>query len=288
MNTLSTYHTIYETAIRAAEQLLFRYKAQITEKDTEDIILSTVNYNDLLYRVENMIDTLKQQKVRYKFDKMDREEFEALVSNDLLGRKSKIITVGFAHKISDIDTLQSISEQYSITVSNLLAYNKLSNQDFEDLKEQSGVIQIPRTVDLSGNTAYNDIMVVGSHSGEKAWGIDWANEIVYDPDTQDIEFLSNQETLLQGVQNAFGEKGDIPGHPDQVIEIQAGSDLDSELFDLMVIAQLQTKLLKDRRLKDIIDIQITTGQGSKTINVVVTPINSEDPLVATIKNVPII
>lgn len=284
---LKSYQTVYETAIRSAEQLLFRYKAQIVGLDSDDITMMEINYNDLIYRLENMIAGLRQQKVRYKFDKMSKEEFDALISNNLLGRTTKIITVGYEHKLSDLDTLQSISEKYSIAVSEILSYNKFTNQGFEDLKEQNGVLKIPTTVDLSTKTVYSELAVTGTHSGKNAWGIDWANEIEYDESTEDIRILGNEGTLLQGVQNAFGEKGDIPGYPDHVIEIEVGSDMDSELFDIMTMAQLQSKLLRDKRIRRVDDVQIFTEVGQKKINITVTPVNSENPIEPITKIVPI-
>ena len=287
MNNLKSYQTTYEDAIRAAEQLLYRYKSFMVGLDSDDITLSEVNYNDLLYKLENIINGLKIQKIRYKFDRMSKEEFDALISNDLLGKPTKIVTVGYEHKLGDLDTLQSLSEQYSIPINELLMFNKLTNQRFEDLKEQGGILTVPTTVDLSTKTVYNDLAVTGTHSTKNAWGIDWANDIEFDDSTEDIKTLSNESTLLQGVQNAFGEKGDIPGYPDHVIEIEIGSDMDSELFDIMTMAQLQTKLLRDKRIRRVDDIQITTENGAKRMSIIITPINSENPIAPITKIIPI-
>lgn len=287
MSNLNTYDSTYQSAIFAAEQLLYRYKSYIANMDADDIILSKINFNDLIYRTENMVDNLKQQKVRYKFDKMSKVEFDALISNKLLGKPTQIVTVGYEHKLSDLDTLQSLSEQYSIEISELLNFNKITNQNFEDLKEQSGIIKIPTIVDLKSKTVYNDLAVVGSHSEKNAWGTDWSNEIEYDTDTEDIKIIDNEATLIQGIQNAFGEKGDIPGYPDHVIELEVGSDLEPELYDLMVMAQLESKLLRDKRIRRVEDISINTESGAKRIAVYVTPINSENPIKAPIKEVPI-
>lgn len=289
MNNLKSYQVIYENAIRAAEQLLYRYKNELVGLDVDDIVLSKINYNDLIYRLENMVDSLKQQKVRYKFDKMSKEEFDLLITNALLGRPPKIITVGYEHSLSDLDTLQSLSEQYAITVDKLLSYSGLTNQSFEDLKETTNAkITIPTTVDLSTKTAYNELAVVGSHSAKNAWGIDWSNDIEYDADTEDIKLLNNEETLLQGVQNSFGERGDIPSHLDHTIEIQVGSDLDSDLFDILTMAQLESKLLRDKRIRKVNDVIIDTEKGAKRISLTITPINSENPLEVKAKEIPLI
>ena len=287
MGNLNTYDSTYQQAIFATEQLLFRYKSYIADMDSEDIILSKVNFNDLIYRTENLVNGLKQQKVRYKFDKMSKVEFDALISNSLLGKPTQIVTVGYNHKLSDLDTLQSLSEQYSIEISELLNFNKITNQNFEDLKEQSGILQIPTIVNLKSKTVYNDLSITGSHSEKNAWGVDWSNDIEYDPDTEDIKIIDNEATLIQGMQNAFGEKGDIPGSPDHVIELEIGSDLDTDLYDIMVIAQLESKLLRDKRIRRVDDILIETESGAKRIAVYVTPINSENPIKAPIKEVPI-
>lgn len=288
MINLKTYQTAYEDAIRAAEQLLYRYKDQIVGLDSDDITLTTTDYNTLIYKLENMIDNLKQQKIRYRFDKMSKEEFDNLISNALLGKATKIVTVGYEHRLSDLDTLQSISEQYSININDVLLFNQLTNQGFEDLKEQSAILLIPTTVDLSTKTVYNDLAVTGTHSGKNAWGVDWANDIEYDPDAEDIVVLGNEETLLQGMQNAFGEKGDIPGYPDHSIEIQIGGDVDGNLFDILTMAQLETKLLRDKRIRRVDDIQITTESGAKKITIIATPINSENPIKFLPKEIPII
>lgn len=287
MGNLNTYDSTYQQAIFATEQLLFRYKSYIADMDSEDIILSKVNFNDLIYRTENLVNGLKQQKVRYKFDKMSKVEFDALISNSLLGKPTQIVTVGYNHKLSDLDTLQSLSEQYSIEISELLNFNKITNQNFEDLKEQSGILQIPTIVNLKSKTVYNDLSITGSHSEKNAWGVDWSNDIEYDPDTEDIKIIDNEATLIQGMQNAFGEKGDIPGSPDHVIELEIGSDLDTDLYDIMVIAQLESKLLRDKRIRRVDDILIETESGAKRIKVYVTPINSENPIATTVKEVPI-
>ncbi len=287
MSNLNTYDSTYQQAIFAAEQLLYRYKSYIANMDSEDVILSKINFNDLIYRTENLVNGLKQQKVRYKFDKMSKVEFDALISNNLLGKPTQIVTVGYNHKLSDLDTLQSLSEQYSIEISELLNFNKITNQNFEDLKEQSGILQIPTIVNLKSKTVYNDLSITGSHSEKNAWGVDWSNDIEYDPDTEDIKTINNEATLIQGMQNAFGEKGDIPGSPDHVIELEIGSDLDTDLYDIMVIAQLESKLLRDKRIRRVDDILIETESGAKRIKVYVTPINSENPIATTVKEVPI-
>lgn len=287
MEKLNTYDSTYQSAIFAVEQLLYRYKSFIVDFDADDVVLSGIDYNTLIYKTEKMLDGLKQQKVRYKFDKMDKSEFDALISNSLLGKPTRIVTVGYEHKLSDLDTLQSLSEQYSIELSELLSFNRMTNQQFEDMKEQNSVIKIPTIIDLQSKTVYNDLSVMGSHSEKKAWGVDWSNDIEYDPETEDVKIIGNEATLIQGLQNAFGEKGDIPGFPDHVIELEIGSDLDTDLYDLMVIAQLQSKLLVDKRIRKVDDVIIETGQGSKKITVFITPINSENPLKATIKEVPI-
>ena len=287
MQSISEYYYVYDVAIRECELLVAKYKAQVAALDPEEADIYEFNYDDEIYKLEKAIESFRKQKFRYIFDKMSKEEFEKLLENAILGNPSKLIVVGMEHVIKDVDTLQRISYEYNIPVIELLSYNRISSEDFEDLKEIQGTILIPMQIDLSRRTIYTDLPVFGSQAGKNAWGKDWANEIIWHAENKDIETLTPDETLVQGILNGFGQRGDIPGHEDFTIEIVIGQEIPDDAYDAMIIAQLESKVLRDRRVRKIKNIQIERSAGARFIYLTIIPINSENPIEISTPRIPI-
>ena len=287
-NSIAEYQTVYDEAIRSYELIIEKVKDKIKNMESIEIDLSETNYDDILYKLEKAIESFRKQKYRYIFDRMSLEEFEKVIENVALGRPPKLITVGIAYQVKEKDTLQLISYNYGIPVEDILIHNRMSSQDFEDIKEQNQTIYIPITVDISRQTIFTDLPVYGSQAGKKAWGRDWANEIVWDSNTNDIKVLTPDETLVQGILNGIGFRGDIPGHEDYTIELQIGGDLPDDAYDAMVIAQLESKLLRDKRVRKVENILIDRKEGARYIYVSIYPINSENPIDITPKKMPIV
>ena len=274
---ITEYEKIVDNAIALNYLLIDEFEQRTKNLSDDETILSTVNYNKLVYDRYNVNDLLFQQRVSYLFEKMSREEFTDFIQMRELGTNPKILRVNFSHTVKDYDTLQKIASDYNVDVKDILLHNNITVEQFEDLKIINGTVKIPTTINPDNNQI-TDVLVVGSQAGTNVWGVDWGNEITWNDETDDIVILSQENTLRQGLKNSFGEKGDIPGHEDYTIEVQIGTDITGDIYDAMLMAQLETKILQDKRFKKVEDIVITPTSGGRMATITVTPINVTNPL----------
>jgi len=283
MISILEYDKAFDTGLSTARKILETVKYQIEQLDDEDRDLALVNYDQTIFTLETNIADIEKLKVRYIYDKMDREEFNLILKNIAEGKPATVITVGREHKLRTLDTLRLLNVLYNTTVEELLSYNRLTVSEFDELKEINGIIYIPTIVNLQDRSTYSNLPVFGSVNGDKALGTDWFNEIEADS-SGDIRAMGNIETLQQGIENRFGEYGDIPGYEQDSIDLDWGRDYDSELIDLMTVVKISNKLLRDARIVKVEDVKITTNGLGKEVKVYVTAINGTDTIEALIKN----
>lgn len=286
MNT-TEQEKIIDNAIAANYLLIEQLENKIKGKSEDEVTLYPINYNKLISDRYKTRDILLQQRVSYLFERMNKEEYDNVIQMQQLGTNPQVLRVDFQHTVKDYETLQKISYDYGISVPDILLHNNITSDDFEDLKLINGTIKIPTTINPNNNQL-TEILVIGSQAGTNAWGVDWGNKIEWDDDTEDIKILSREDTLKQGLNNSFGEKGDIPGHEDYTIEIQISTDLTGELYDSMLIAQLEIKVLQDKRFKKVEDIQLIPVQGGRIAKMIVIPVNVLNPLQPIKTDIPVL
>jgi len=276
MASITEYKKGFDIAIKAAEQLLFNIKDKISNFDPVDAELNDIDYDGIIYNLEQQINEFHKHRVRYRFDKMSEEEFDLMLKNTAEGKPITLITIGLNHKLNKYDTPQSLIVQYGVTLEDILEYNKITLEELDDKIELNVTIKIPISINLKESTVYSEIPVFGSHRGSQAWGTDWENEISIDATTGDIKVLNNTDTLIQTIQNRFGEYGDIPGYEDQTIDFGWGEDIPRDLIDGMTLAKISQQFSIDKRIKEIVDIIITDASSiSKIVTIKLLPVNSD-------------
>lgn len=276
------YEKIFDDAIVQSQALLAKIKAKYKTFDTIRIDLLDTDYNEIIYQLETDIAELEKQKVRYKFDKMSREEFDIVLKNVAEGKPINLITIGKTHKLRMLDTLQLLSVVYEVSIDLLLDYNQITSDAFDDLKEANGTIQIPIVIDITKRTRYSDLPVFGSVNGKECWGSDWENEITLL--NGDIRILGNQATLIQGINNRFGEYGSIPGYESETIDLDWGSDYSPEIIDTLTTAKLSQKLLREPRIREVANIKIEAEELGKKYTIDIIPINGTESISTIISN----
>jgi hypothetical protein len=238
-----------------------------TERD-----LHNINFDNIIFKLEKVISDLEKQKVKYKFDRMDKEEFNKVLQNVLEGKKTTLITVGKEHKLTDYDTLQSLYDQYNINIDDILNYNKISTEEFNDKKTRGENILIPLIIDLKSSAVYSQLPVFGSIDGIKALGTDATNELVVD--NGDLKIIDGTDCLIQGLINRYGSYGDIPGYESNTIDLDWGSDYNSTMIDLLTLIKVKSRLLRDKRVSEINDVIINSQYNGKIVTVNLNAINT--------------
>lgn len=279
---ITEYEQIYADAIEKTKKVLYGILDQISGKDDVDVDLADTNYDFLVWTLERQIADFEKLKVRYRFEKMDREEFDVILKNIAEGKPIDVITVSKEHRVRSVDTLQLLSDVYGISVEKILKYNQINPSDFEERSLINATIQVPVIVNIKERNQYAELPVFGSLNGRKAWGTDWPNSLQIK--NGDIEVLDNEKTLAQGILNRFGQYGDIPGHEEYLIDTGWGGDYPAELKSSLDVVKLSEKVLLDKRIKKVDDVQIEEFSTGLIIRIYSTPINGTKPLEVIIKD----
>lgn len=281
MDFITQYEKKFDDAIAQIQNLIFKFKNQIKDMDELSVDLHPTNYDDLIYQLEGTLFSLKKSKKQYWFDRMSKEEFGKVLQNIMEGKPPKLITLTKDYKVTAFDTIHSVAIKFGITVQSILDYNKISDSDFENLKEINATIKIPTHVNIKDQTVYDNLLVFGSQSGKNAWGKDWANDIVFKEG--DIEVLDNDQTLKQGLLNRYGDFADIPGYENQTIELPIGSDYPPDLISNMLAVGLSVQFERDPRVREVKNVIVEETDLGKKIKVVILPINQDS--VVEIENI---
>lgn len=276
VESIFEYEKIFDDAIVQSQSLLAKIKRKYKTFDSINIDLLDTDYNEIIYQLETDIAEFEKQKVRYKYDKMSREEFNIVLKNVAEGKPTNLITIGKEHKLRTLDTLQLLSVIYQVSVDILLDYNQLTSDEFDDLREYNGTIQIPIVIDIKERTRYSDLPVFGSVNGKDSWGTDWENEITLL--NGDVRVLDNENTLTQGISNRFGDYGSIPGYENETIDLDWGRDYSPEIVETMTVAKLSQKLLREPRVREVSNIKVESEELGKKYTIDILPINGTESI----------
>jgi hypothetical protein len=280
VETITEYERVHIDAIDVFNKVFEAIKFKIIDMAEDEIDLADRDYDFITKKIEDQICDIKKAKVRYIYDKMDRDEFELILKNISEGKPTTIVVVGKKHKLRSMDTLRLLSLTYNVSIDKILSHNGITVEDFDDLKERGIEIDIPIVVDLKLRTKHSELPVFGSINGMKGWGQDINNDVEIDTDTGDIKVMGNEDTLIQGILNRFGEYGSIPGYEKHTIDLAWGKDYPSELVDVMTIAKLEEVLKADPRIREIEDIRITTQEQGKLVEIDAKAINYSETITA--------
>ncbi len=280
VETITEYERVHIDAIKFIDKVFEAIKFRIMDMAEDEIDLADRNYDFIIKKLEAQICDIKKAKVRYIYDKMDRDEFDLILKNISEGKPTTIVVVGKKHKLRDMDTLRLLSLTYNVGIDKILSHNGITVEDFDDLKERSIEIDIPIVVDLKLRTKHSELPVFGSINGMKGWGQDVNNDVEIDTETGDIKVMANEDTLIQGIFNRFGEYGSIPGYEKHTIDLAWGKDYPPELVDVMTIAKLEEVLKADPRIREVVDIRIITQKQGKVVEIDVKAINYSETITA--------
>lgn len=251
-------------------------------QDEEAVDLADTNFPRLVYTLEKTLADIENNKVRYIYNKMDRDEFSNVLKNISENKDPRVITVGRSYKLRSYDTLRTLSLKYDVDTEYILSYNHISSREFDEMCSRNDIIKIPQVVNLRNRNNYADLMVFGSIEGEKSWGTDCSNEI--EINGEDLKILTELETLQQRINNRFGSYGDIPGYESELIDTMWGEDIDPELLSLLLAVKLPQQLLMEKSIAEVVDVQVETVPQGLIITNVLRPLNIDETLTTIYQN----
>ena len=232
----------------------------------EDAELTDINWSDLAYQAWQAELENEIQQAAYKFFKMSKDDFLAVLSGSGNVQSSRI-----THTLTQFDTLRGLSLKYGVSADDILLANNVNATEFMALSEV--LIPIPRVPD---RTLFPDIPTYGSHEGAAVLGKD----ISADGDVQDGDFkvLDEVTTFKQGILALITTSpGDVPFDESFGATPKFGGDFPPDLTDGMLQIQVLRGLSQDQRIADVDgSIKITRAQTSVTIEMDVRPINGTD------------
>ena len=93
----------------------------------------------------------------------------------------------------------------------------------------------------------------------------------------DLEVLSNEGTIKQGIENrVFTHRGEYPLADDFGIDMLVGSEIPNDLFESLYLIKIINQIKQDKRVADINDMSINRHQNAITITGNIRTINKED------------
>lgn len=282
------YEKLCDLAIDRYKNVLYQLNNSLQSDPEPDNDLSNIDYNDLINTVESNLQYLNKNKCIYKFQKLSREEFNNILQNAIEFQTNSYLTLYKNYKIKDNDTLNSICNDNNLTQDELLSTNNINSKDFDILKENNSTILIPYHLNYNEIQSLNNLMVFGSVSDINAWGIDLSNELK--SNNNDLYYLNNENTLVQSIENKFGEYGAIPGYENCTINLNwthSNNDptnyYDKDMTDAVNIIKLQNIIASDPRIDKIIDIRIDDVDNGTLITIDLEPIHKNKAKVQIIK-----
>ncbi|RPI19720.1 MAG: hypothetical protein EHM58_00510 [Ignavibacteriae bacterium] len=267
MLTINEYFKPFDDAIAQLNDVLFKTYYQVTSMDENDVVLNDFDYNSLIKGIEDLILILKMKRDRYKFLKMNLEEFDMYLRQDYNGN----LIIAKDHQIRQYDTLQIISKQYDVSIPVILNYNNMLKQEFEDIKELGGSIKIPLKIKRKERTVFENLSVFDSHSGKSAWGRDISNSLAVENDR--LKVLDYDNTLKQNLGNLLGEYGSIPFFEELTLNADWGSDYPKDFLELYTRIKIERRFELDPRVQKVIDVQSRRVDSGLTFDVKLYPVN---------------
>jgi len=267
MLTLNEYYAPIDKALAEWNVIYSKFISKIQYWDEDDIILHSFDFNQRIKEIEDILAQLKIKRVRYKFDKMNEEEFEKILRRDSHGN----LTIEKDYQIKQHDTLRSIALEFNLDENFILNHNGLNKQDFWDKRELNGIIKIPVYIRQKERTVYENLAVFDSHSGKSAWGKDITNAL--QTEAGRLKVLDYLETLKQSLRNMLDHY--IPFYEAFAFDSDWGSDYDKEFLEMFSIVKLKKRLEAEPRVQEVLDIESKKGESSITLSVKLYPINVE-------------
>jgi len=267
MLTINEYYKPFDDAIAVLSDMLGTVYVKTTGIEENDIALNDFDYNSFIKGIEDTTALLKMKRIRFRFQKMNEEEFEKFIVTDSEG----FLMVAKEHKIRQYDTLQEISKLYDVPILTILNYNNILKQDFEDMKEREEVIRIPVKIKVKERTAYENLSVFDSHTGKSAWGRDISNSL--EVENGKLKVLGFDETLKQNLGSVLGDYGSIPFYEELTLNADWGSDLPKDFLELYTRIKIERRYELEPRVQKVIDVQSRRVESGLSFDVKLYPIN---------------
>lgn len=267
---ITDYYGVVQNAIIVFQGIydsIYQQSQEITDPDYDP----TIDWNDVLWKLQNSINNLQKAKTIERFQRVSRAQMESLFSAYINAESPGKIIVGFVHNIREFDTLRTLEIQYGVPWQNILAFNNITASEFETLT----TIQIPVPIDLAIR-ASNDIAVFGDQTNDLILGKDFPNEIAEDTDG-DFKVLTTSETIKQGVQNlSVAQQGDLPFYENYGLNLELAQDVPADSVESFIQLRILEGFSIDPRIQAVEVLETTKTQNAVNVTVEIRPVQGEN------------
>jgi len=263
--------TDFDKQIKDAKDALYPLLVALIDQEQAntdagiEALTPPVNYTNERRNVEHQLAHLNQLSQNFRFFKMDRRLYEQLIRSANAGEQGTRWIAAYTHTVTELDTIQTIADQYNAHWQDILEFNDLTSSEIA----AGTIIEIPKAFNPEEAIfLIQDNPVLDSHVGVKMFGRDLPNSFTVDS-TGDLNALSYRETFRQSIQNYV--LSELDGN--------IGYDgLDQDVNFRLLLTRMADIIELDPRIRAVpvsdMEIMEQTGEGV-TIKISIIPKNSE-------------
>ena len=242
---LSQYYSEVEKTQYLFDTALAVLENKLLLLPDEDPDLVSDDYSGAIFQMQNAVNKLEIMKNVHKFEKVSKEQMQYLFSSYDAGLGGGKIIIDIEHIVTSYDTTRTIERKYNIPWSKIQDYNNIvPSQLYPTL-----VLRIPITINLN-QVVIQDVPTFGSQQGNNILGTDLPNELEEDSEG-DLKVLSNEDSFLQSVKNAFAMlPGSLPYYEEVGFNPKLSDDYNAEERESILQLRILDALSGDKRVQD--------------------------------------
>lgn len=220
----------------------------------------------ILTNIRRAIDALNRMKNVHMFEKVSKQQLDALFSAHSIDASTGKIVIGVEHTIAEYETLRSIERLYGVSWREILEYNDITAAEFEGV--DTIIIPIPIN---NLRRATNNIMVFGDQTGLNILGKDLLEELA-DNEDADLKVLDPANSFKQNINHlSNSSKGTIPYYEDYGMDIDVGEDWGAEAYESIIQIRVMESLRKDPRVKEVRTPSLSRDGNKVNVTVEIVP-----------------
>ncbi len=263
MASISEYYNVVGRFIQQLEELYSIVNEERLKIESPELS-SSIDWYGTLWNIQDTINKMQLMYSIHQFERVSKEKMQLLLSQSYSGESIGKVVRNIEYKKREFDTLRTIENQYGVTWQEILQYNNMTSEDFNNSEK----IIIPITSEIENETNKN-VPVFGSQEGKKVLGTDLPIilQVGIDGDLLALNEEASFVQLINTISNA--QQGDFPFYENFGLQLNIDEDMPDEAIDAMLQIKIYNGFKQDARIKEVEILSIEHKGTTRLVTVVI-------------------